>query len=238
MKDLGLTVLLVEQNAIATLQIADRAYVMETGEIILEGDAADLMHNPEVKRAYLGKGANQAVLAMSIFDRRYEPMSRAELEQLQLERLQALLARLRRNVRRYREKLADLRRRIAGRPARGCRSRRRRTWWRVSPTACLPSRCARSSACTPPSGPEGKPLVIGHTRNDLAQWGRLVARQLVASGVTANDVIQISLGGGVSLRRRRATCSAPNSSRPRSSPKTRSTWITSSRCCRTTGPPS
>jgi branched-chain amino acid transport system ATP-binding protein len=56
MKDLGVTVLLVEQNAIATLQIADRAYVLETGEIILEGEAADLMHNPEVKRAYLGKG--------------------------------------------------------------------------------------------------------------------------------------------------------------------------------------
>ena len=45
---------------------------------------------------------------MSTFDRRYELMSRAELEQMQLERLQALLARLRRNVRRYREKLADL----------------------------------------------------------------------------------------------------------------------------------
>jgi branched-chain amino acid transport system ATP-binding protein len=56
MKEFGLTVLLVEQNAIATLQIADRAYVIETGEIILEGQAADLMHNPEVKRAYLGQG--------------------------------------------------------------------------------------------------------------------------------------------------------------------------------------
>ncbi len=56
MRDLGVTVLLVEQNAIATLEIADRAYVMETGEIILEGEAADLMNNPEVKRAYLGKG--------------------------------------------------------------------------------------------------------------------------------------------------------------------------------------
>jgi hypothetical protein len=48
MKDLGVTVLLVEQNAMATLQIADRAYVMETGEILLEGPAADLLHNPEV----------------------------------------------------------------------------------------------------------------------------------------------------------------------------------------------
>jgi branched-chain amino acid transport system ATP-binding protein len=54
MRDLGLTVLLVEQNVTATLQIADRAYVMETGEIILEGEASELMHNPEVKRAYLG----------------------------------------------------------------------------------------------------------------------------------------------------------------------------------------
>ena len=59
MKDLGLTVLLVEQNVTATLQIADRAYVMETGEITLEGEAADLLHNPQVKRAYLGKGAKE-----------------------------------------------------------------------------------------------------------------------------------------------------------------------------------
>lgn len=56
MKDIGLTVLLIEQNANAALRIADRAYVMETGEIVLEGPAADLAHNPEVKRAYLGKG--------------------------------------------------------------------------------------------------------------------------------------------------------------------------------------
>jgi len=59
MKDLGLTVLLVEQNAIATLRIADRAYVMETGEILLEGSAADFAHNPEVKRAYLGKAGSE-----------------------------------------------------------------------------------------------------------------------------------------------------------------------------------
>jgi branched-chain amino acid transport system ATP-binding protein len=62
MKDLGMTVLLVEQNVTGTLQIADRAYVMETGEIILEGEAADLRHNPEVKRAYLGKGGQEVWL--------------------------------------------------------------------------------------------------------------------------------------------------------------------------------
>ncbi|MCX7590955.1 MAG: ABC transporter ATP-binding protein [Kiritimatiellae bacterium] len=56
LRDQGVTVFLVEQNAIAALSISDRGYVLETGEIILEGDSADLLHNPEVKRAYLGKG--------------------------------------------------------------------------------------------------------------------------------------------------------------------------------------
>ncbi len=56
LKDQGVTIFLVEQNAVAALHIADRAYVLETGEIVLEGDAADLLSNPEVKRAYLGKG--------------------------------------------------------------------------------------------------------------------------------------------------------------------------------------
>lgn len=52
----GVTIFLVEQNAVAALQIADRAYVLETGEIVAEGAAADLLHNPEVQRAYMGKG--------------------------------------------------------------------------------------------------------------------------------------------------------------------------------------
>jgi branched-chain amino acid transport system ATP-binding protein len=56
LKEAGVTVLIVEQNATATLRIADRAYVLENGEISLEGEAADLLHHPEVKRAYLGKG--------------------------------------------------------------------------------------------------------------------------------------------------------------------------------------
>ena len=52
----GVTTFLVEQNAMAALTISDRAYVLETGEIIIEGPAADLKRHPEVKRAYLGKG--------------------------------------------------------------------------------------------------------------------------------------------------------------------------------------
>jgi branched-chain amino acid transport system ATP-binding protein len=53
--EMGLTVLLVEQNATAALGIADRGYVMETGKIILEQDALSLLKNQEVKRAYLGR---------------------------------------------------------------------------------------------------------------------------------------------------------------------------------------
>jgi branched-chain amino acid transport system ATP-binding protein len=51
----GSTVLLVEQNARAALQVADRGYVMETGAIVLEGTAAELLDNADVQRAYLGK---------------------------------------------------------------------------------------------------------------------------------------------------------------------------------------
>ncbi|MBI3998538.1 MAG: ABC transporter ATP-binding protein, partial [Armatimonadetes bacterium] len=50
----GGTVLLVEQNAFMALSIAHRAYVLQTGEVILQGSAAELRENPEVKRAYLG----------------------------------------------------------------------------------------------------------------------------------------------------------------------------------------
>ncbi|MGI9253756.1 MAG: ABC transporter ATP-binding protein [Thermomicrobiales bacterium] len=50
----GVTILLVEQNARKALAIADRAYVMETGQIILSGDAKELAANPEVEKAYLG----------------------------------------------------------------------------------------------------------------------------------------------------------------------------------------
>jgi branched-chain amino acid transport system ATP-binding protein len=50
----GTTVLRVEQNADMALQLAARAYVMETGRITLEGPAGDLMQNEQVRKAYLG----------------------------------------------------------------------------------------------------------------------------------------------------------------------------------------
>ena len=51
----GITVLLIEQNANMALQVADKAYVLETGRITLEGTGAELLENESVKEAYLGK---------------------------------------------------------------------------------------------------------------------------------------------------------------------------------------
>lgn len=50
----GTSILLVEQNAHMALSIAHRAYVLETGRIVLEGAATDVRENPQVKAAYLG----------------------------------------------------------------------------------------------------------------------------------------------------------------------------------------
>lgn len=58
----GVAILLVEQNARAALQIADYGYVLETGETVLEGEAAALAANPRVIETYLGLGATTAPL--------------------------------------------------------------------------------------------------------------------------------------------------------------------------------
>lgn len=57
----GTTVLVVEQNASIALSVAHRGYVLETGHIVLEGKAADLLKNPEVREAYLGGKKRAAV---------------------------------------------------------------------------------------------------------------------------------------------------------------------------------
>ncbi len=54
-EDLGTTVLLVEQNSRLALKLAQRAYVLETGSIVIEGQAEELMHSEHVRRAYLGE---------------------------------------------------------------------------------------------------------------------------------------------------------------------------------------
>jgi branched-chain amino acid transport system ATP-binding protein len=51
----GMTILLVEQNANMALSVAHRAYVLETGRIVLSGPAAEVRENPQVRAAYLGE---------------------------------------------------------------------------------------------------------------------------------------------------------------------------------------
>ena len=51
----GTTILLVEQNALMALSVANRGYVLETGSIVLEGPAQEVLENPDVQKAYLGK---------------------------------------------------------------------------------------------------------------------------------------------------------------------------------------
>ena len=57
-KKQGMTILLVEQNAAKALSIADRAYVLETGNITKEGSGQSLLNDPAVRAAYLGTGAH------------------------------------------------------------------------------------------------------------------------------------------------------------------------------------
>jgi branched-chain amino acid transport system ATP-binding protein len=50
----GVSILLVEQNALMALSVANRGYVLETGRIVLADTAESLLHNPQVQKAYLG----------------------------------------------------------------------------------------------------------------------------------------------------------------------------------------
>ena len=54
MREAGTTVLIVEQNAVQTLDMADWGYVLENGEIVLQGPGAQLLKNEEIRSAYLG----------------------------------------------------------------------------------------------------------------------------------------------------------------------------------------
>jgi branched-chain amino acid transport system ATP-binding protein len=53
-RDNGVTILLVEQRLSESLEISDRAYVLQTGKVVMSGPAADIKSNPEVRRIYLG----------------------------------------------------------------------------------------------------------------------------------------------------------------------------------------
>ena len=61
LRETGVSILLVEQNARAALQVADYGYVLETGEFVLEGPSAELVSNPRVIESYLGLASGKAV---------------------------------------------------------------------------------------------------------------------------------------------------------------------------------
>jgi branched-chain amino acid transport system ATP-binding protein len=52
-KDLGITTIIVEQNAIAALHLADRAVILDMGEVVFDGSAQDVLDNPQLRQEYL-----------------------------------------------------------------------------------------------------------------------------------------------------------------------------------------
>lgn len=138
---------------------------------------------------------------MNIWDRTHECMSRDELEQLQLEKLQAVVNRVYKNVTHYRKVFNDL-----GIIADDIRS--------LSDLTKLPFTSKEDLRVNYPygmfavplrevvrihssSGTTSKPIVMGYTRNDIKMWSNLAARFMTAAGVTHDDVVQITFRYGL-----------------------------------------
>jgi phenylacetate-CoA ligase len=136
-----------------------------------------------------------------MWEKEYESMDRSDLEQLQLERLQATLNRAYRSVRFYKSLFDE-----AGLVPEEIRTMEdlaripftRKTALRDNyPYGMFAVPLKEVVRIHSSSGTSGKPTVVGYTRNDLLHWSNLVARILVSSGVTPEDVIQVSFGYGL-----------------------------------------
>ncbi|MGA1874808.1 MAG: phenylacetate--CoA ligase family protein [bacterium] len=136
-----------------------------------------------------------------MWEKEYESMDRSDLEQLQLERLQATLNRAYRSVRFYKSLFDE-----AGIVPEEIRTMEdlaripftRKTALRDNyPYGMFAVPLKEVVRIHSSSGTSGKPTVVGYTRNDLIHWSNLVARILVSAGVTPDDVIQISFGYGL-----------------------------------------
>ncbi|MBU1002312.1 MAG: phenylacetate--CoA ligase [Proteobacteria bacterium] len=135
------------------------------------------------------------------FDEKNECMSRDELTQLQLERLQSTLYRLSRNVPFYKKKFEDLELDVDD--LRSLDDVRRLPFTTKNDLRdnypygmfAVPMReVVRLHAS---SGTTGKAVVVGYTKNDVRRWAQLAARVLTAGGVTKDDVVQIAFGYGL-----------------------------------------
>ena len=138
---------------------------------------------------------------MPIWNRKAETISRAELEQVQLERLQAVVNRVYRNVRFYRRKFDQLG--ITPEDVLGLEGLKNlplttkddlRDSYPYEMFAVPLREVVRIQSSL---GTTGRPTVCGYTKNDLRMWSELVARALSAGGVTKDDVVQISFGYGL-----------------------------------------
>ncbi len=138
---------------------------------------------------------------MQIWDATHECMPREELEQLQLERLQATLNRVYKNVTCYRNKFNEL-----GIVPEDIRSLNDMTQLPFTAKEDMRLNYPYGMFAVPlrevvrihsSSGTTGKPTVVGYTKNDLKMWSNLVARFMTAVGVTHDDVVQIAFGYGM-----------------------------------------
>jgi len=138
---------------------------------------------------------------MEIWDQIYECMPREELEQLQLERLQATLNRAYKNVTCYRRKFDELG--IIPEDIQSLDDLDRLPFTakedlRINyPYGMFAVPLREVVRIHSSSGTTGKPTVVGYTRNDIKTWSQLVARLLTAAGVTHDDVVQITFGYGL-----------------------------------------
>ena len=138
---------------------------------------------------------------MAVFDPDAEQMDRGELAQLQLERLQATLTRVYKNVKFYKKKFDEM-----GFLPEDCQS--------LEDLARLPFTTRHDLALAYPyemfavplrevvrihssTGSPGNPIVMGYTARDLRHWARLAARVLTAAGVDRDDVVQVTLSYGL-----------------------------------------
>lgn len=137
----------------------------------------------------------------NIWDPRHECMPREELEQLQLERLQATLNRAHKNVTCYRTKFNELR--IVPEDVTSLADLSKLPFTtkedlRVNyPYGMFAVPLREVVRIHSSSGTTGKPTVVGYTKNDLKTWSNLVARFMTAAGVTPDDVVQIAFGYGM-----------------------------------------
>ena len=138
---------------------------------------------------------------MSIWDQTHECMSRDELEQLQLERFQAVMNRVHKNVVHYKKKFDDLG--IIAEDIRSLSDLRKIPFTtkddlrRNYPYGMFAVPLREVVRIHSSSGTTGKPIVVGYTKNDIRIWSNLVARFMIAAGVTSDDLVQIAFSYGI-----------------------------------------